>query len=89
MRIVLVALLLAGCGAAPDEGNVAGAALEEAAIARGVVRDPAATDIVGLYGRDTDQLCIVASGNGHRIGASVDYGDEGCSASGTVSLRMA
>lgn len=83
MRIALVALLLlAGCAQEADVTNEGGAALERAAIAAGVVRDPQGTALAGLYARDTDQVCIVAAGDGYRIGASVDYGDQGCSAAG-------
>lgn len=63
--------------AAPD--------LETAAILRGLVRDPADRDIVGLYARDTDRVCIVRRDGRYRIGATVDYGDgQGCSAAGDV-----
>lgn len=79
-------LVLAGCAQEADTGNAGGAALEDAAIAAGLVRDPASTDIAGLYALDTDKLCIVAAkSGGYRIGATVDYGEEGCSAAGTVT----
>lgn len=78
---VLVALALAGCGGndavdtAPD--------LESAAIERGLVRDPADLDPVGLYARDTDRLCVVERGDTYRVGAYVDYGDRiACNAAG-------
>lgn len=84
----MLALALAGCSQAPgaaDEAD-AGPALERAAIAAGVVRDPASTDIAGLYARDTDRVCIVAGSVGYRIGATVDYGGgQNCSARGTVA----
>lgn len=87
MRLALaVALILAGCSRAPNTDDAGGAALEKAAIAAGVIRDPAASEIAGLYARDTDRVCIAAARQGgYRIGASVDYGTEGCSASGTVA----
>ncbi|KQN83759.1 hypothetical protein ASE90_07415 [Sphingomonas sp. Leaf67] len=82
MRLWLAAaLVLAGCspGAAPDRDE---ATLEQAAIARGVVRDPAAATPVGLYAREGDRLCIAGS----RIGMFVDYGDDiGCSGHGRYS----
>lgn len=59
--------------------------LETAAIARGLVRDPRGVDIVGLYVRETDRLCIVRDGAGHRIGATVDYG-EGIACNGAGRL---
>ena len=83
--VLSAALIMCGCSAGPDTGNAGGAALEQAAIAAGVVRDPDTREIAGLYARDTDQVCIVAAGDGYRIGASVDYGSEGCSAAGTVA----
>lgn len=85
---VLSLLLLTGCSAGEVDGDntVQAQDLESAAIARGLVRDPSDREIVGLYARDTDRVCLV-SGNGrrYRIGAYVDYG-EGitCSASGSV-----
>lgn len=75
-------LLLAGCsqGAAPVP-EPEGAALEEAAVARGVVRDAATAEPVGLYAREGDRLCVA----GQRIGAFVDYGEaNGCSARGRL-----
>ncbi|OYY71226.1 hypothetical protein [Sphingomonas sp. 28-63-12] len=64
--------------AAPD--------LESAAIAAGVIPDPANTDITGLYARDTDRVCVVPDQLNYRIGAFVDYGDQqSCSGSGTVT----
>lgn len=87
MRIMLAAaLVLAGCSDNATADDAGGVALERAAIAAGVIRDPAAGELAGLYARDTDRLCIVAAGSGgYRIGASVDYGTEGCSARGTVT----
>lgn len=80
-------LLVAGCS--PDAAGAdqaGGAALEKAAIAAGVIRDPATTEIAGLYARDTDRVCIVpVKAGGYRLGASVDYGSETCSAAGSVT----
>lgn len=76
-------VLLAGCsqGTAPS-AVPEGAALEQAAIARGVVRDPAVVQPVGLYAREGDRLCVSAE----RIGVFVDYGEGiGCSARGTYA----
>lgn len=87
-RWLLPALTLAGCmqGPGANEQADAGPALERAAIAAGVVRDPATTGIAGLYTRDTDRLCIVASDSGLRIGATIDYGGgQNCSARGTAA----
>jgi hypothetical protein len=60
--------------------------LESAAIERGLVRDPKDSEIAGLYGRDTDRLCILRADNAYRAGAFVDYGDGiTCSGSGTAT----
>ncbi len=60
--------------------------LESAAIAAGVIADPANTDMTGLYARDTDRVCVVPDRLNYRIGAFVDYGDQqNCSGSGTVT----
>lgn len=90
MRLLVAALLLGGCSSqAPDpaEGNAA-VALEQGAIARGLVRDPSDGTLTGLYARGTDRMCIVPDGGGYRVGLYVDYGDGiSCSASGSVSTR--
>lgn len=91
MRAVLLsgllpAIVLGGCGSAASAPDAAGAALEQAAIAAGVVRDPADTDITGLYARETDRVCIVPARSGYRIGATIDYGEgQTCNARGTVA----
>ena len=85
-----LALLLAGCGRSPGQPAAAnaGAALEQAAIARGIVADPAKVDPVGLYGSESDKVCVVPADDGYRIGAAVDYGEgQGCFATGTASGR--
>lgn len=73
-------LLLAGCSQEESPSQAPeGAALEQAARARGIVRDAATTEPVGLYAREGDRLCV----SGKRIGAFVDYGEaNGCSARG-------
>lgn len=92
-----ITLALLGCGkAAPDESEPpgAGAALEQAARAAGLVADPAVLNPIGAYASETDRVCIVPQDGGYRVGASVDYGDrQSCVARGTASgreqLRMA
>ena len=80
-----LALLLGGCGS-DSGGNAHAPSLEAAAIARGLIADPASTDIVGLYARDTDRLCVVPEGSSYRVGASIDYGEGvACSAGGSVA----
>ena len=84
MRLLAAVLLvLAGCSQkATPSSEEQGATLEQAAIARGVVRDPATAQPVGLYAREGDRLCITTG----RIGTFVDYGEGiGCSARGTYS----
>lgn len=84
--LLLVPMAAIGCGPQPADAGGDGARLEQAAIAAGVVRDPEATDLAGLYARETDRLCIVPGGVGYRIGVSVDYGGgQTCSARGTVA----
>jgi hypothetical protein len=80
MRWIAAALLVAGCsqGSSTPE-TIEGAALEQAAIARGVVRDPAGATPVGLYAREGDRMCVT----GKRIGVFIDYGEgTGCSGRG-------
>ena len=99
MKAAALALLalLGGCGragaptaAASDApANSAGARLEQAASAAGLVADPALSDPVGLYAAETDRLCIArgtARGNGVlSVGVVIDYGDgQGCVARGTA-----
>ena len=89
-RALALALLLAGCGQprAPTAGETAGAALERVAVARGIVADPAKLDPVGLYGSESDRVCVVPGGDGYRVGAAVDYGEgQGCFATGTARGR--
>ena len=86
-RALALAVLLVGCGQprAPTAGETAGAALERVAVARGIVADPAKLDPVGLYGSESDWVCVVPSGDGYRVGAAVDYGEgQGCFATGTA-----
>lgn len=85
--IAPVALLaLASCPVTRRAEVTAVPTLEEAAIARGLVRDPADIDLTGLYARDTDRLCITGTLSDYRIGAYVDYGDGiACNASGSVA----
>ena len=93
LRSAMAALLLlpAACGSAPRQAahadNAASAPdLESAAIAAGVIPDPASTDLTGLYARDTDRVCIVPGKLDFRIGAYVDYGsNQSCSGSGTAT----
>ncbi len=90
-RLCLVGLmLLAACsrGAAPvaDKSGNAATGLEAAAIQAGVIRDPADTDITGLYARDTDRVCIVPGATAYRVGVSVDYDEQQkCGGSGTAT----
>lgn len=101
MRAALAATLLAlsACGDAeqPAATPAPGHPLEQAAIERGLIPDPARAEPTGLYARDTDRLCVVPLGDGaegeggdaarYSIGAFVDYG-EGlrCAASGQATL---
>jgi hypothetical protein len=78
--------MLAACGGSMPQADSAGARLENAAVAEGLVVDPARMVLAGSWARDTDRLCVVGPAAGvQRIGVLVDYGEgQGCSASGTV-----
>jgi len=90
MRLAVAALsLLAACsGGGHGNQSATPQDLESAAIERGLVRDPAETDLTGLYARDTDRVCVVRKGDSYRIGAFVDYGD-GLSCTGTGAVTRA
>lgn len=86
LAAALVLLLSACSGGTVPQNAAQPQDLESAAIARGLVRDPGDTEIVGLYARDTDRVCIAKAGTTYRIGAYVDYGDRiTCSGTGTVT----
>lgn len=88
MRAIGLLLFLAACDRAPPAPDTPGARLESAAIARGLVADPAKQTPIGSWANDTDHLCIVPDAAGLRIGASVDYGEgQACAASGAVERR--
>lgn len=88
MRVPALALvLLAACSEpAVDAPDDAGPALEEAAVARGLVPDPDAVPLTGLFARDADRLCLREREDARAVvGISIDYGaGNGCSARGTV-----
>ncbi|MDB5695544.1 MAG: hypothetical protein JWN21_1087 [Sphingomonas bacterium] len=78
-------LLLAACQQSKPSADTPGARLEIAAVARGLVPDPAGGTLFGIWANETDRLCVVPGGRADRIGARVDYGEgQGCSAAGTV-----
>lgn len=86
----LVALvLLAACSSKQEAADVAtggaGARLEQAAIAAGVVRDPASADLTGVYANDPERVCVVPGASDFRIGVALDYGEgQQCSAVGSL-----
>lgn len=85
-RVLLLALMLGGCGREPATpvADSAGARLEAAAETAGIVPDPNAP-LQGSWARDTDRVCVVGTEKTARIGVSVDYGEnQACAASGTV-----
>lgn len=88
MRLLATALLgvLAACsGGGGDKTAPAPPDLETAAIERGLVPGSGG-EVAGLYGRDTDRVCVVGRGERYRIGAFVDYGEGlSCTGSGTAS----
>lgn len=89
---VLVALALfalAGCSSKQDAADVAsggaGAKLEQAAIASGVIRDRASADLTGVYANDPERVCVVPAAQDFRIGVTLDYGEgQQCSAVGSL-----
>lgn len=86
---MFLGLLLAGCQRAPAVDETPGGKLEAAAIARGLVADPAGAGLAGLWASDTDRVCVVPAAGGLRLGATVDYGEgQACAASGTVERRQ-
>lgn len=89
LRFSLGAILLAclpGCERPkPALAEMAGAALEASARARGLVGDPSSIDPVGVYAGETDRACVVPADGEYRIGVAVDYGEgQGCLARGTA-----
>ena len=85
-----LSVLLVGCSGKQDAADApsasAGARLEQAAIAAGVVRDPASADLTGVYARDPARACVVPAAKDFRIGVTLDYGEgQQCSASGTLA----
>ncbi|TPG15253.1 hypothetical protein EAH87_16030 [Sphingomonas koreensis] len=84
-------MALAGCSshqqpATDDDPTGAGARLEAAAIATGVVADPDSSDLTGVYTRDTDSICIVPAATDFRIGLGMDYGaGQQCTGQGSVT----
>lgn len=93
IAVVALALLVAACGrggagagGGADGVSANGPDLETAAIAAGVIPDPANTDLTGLYARDTDRVCIVPDRLDYRIGIYVDYGSrQSCSGTGRAT----
>ena len=90
-RTLALALLLAACGeqsSVSDEGG-AGAALERAARASGMVPDSARIISTGVYASGEDKVCLVPQdGDRYRIGASIDLGEQQrCSGRGTARGR--
>jgi hypothetical protein len=86
---VLALLALTGCSSKQDAAEAvsggAGARLEQAAIATGVIRDPASADLTGVYASDPERVCVVPAAQDFRIGVTLDYGEgQQCHASGTL-----
>jgi hypothetical protein len=89
--VAVALVLLAGCSRGSDEaavptGGGAGARLEQAAIATGVIADPDSGDLTGVYARDLQRICVVPAATDFRIGVMLDYGQgQRCSGAGTVA----
>lgn len=88
---IAVILLLCACGRQPatEQESGAGAALERAARASGMVPDPTRVVPTGVYGSGEDKVCVVPQGGGqYRVGASVDLGEQQrCAGRGTARGR--
>jgi hypothetical protein len=70
------AALLTACSSKPANDTAANtSSLDAAAIAAGVIADPANTDPTGLYARDRDKICVVPSATAFHVGIYVDYGE--------------
>ena len=81
------ALLLAACHSSQDNAASPGAGdqLEGAALASGLIIDPATRSLTGSWARETDHACIVPAGKENRIGVVIDYGEgQACAGRGTV-----
>lgn len=88
MRAVALLLVLTACGRAEPAADTPGARLEAAAVARGLVPDPASGSLVGSWASDTDRLCVAPAGDRLRVGVVVDYGEgQGCAGSGTAERK--
>lgn len=87
MALALLVLIAPACSdIVPGQRSDGPQDLEQAAIERGLIRDPNDHEVIGLYARDTDRICITKDSLGYRAGAFVDYGDGiMCSASGRAS----
>ena len=93
LRFLAFALVVTACDAARDDNPAqpgAGAALETAAIDRGLVVDPSRLDTIGAYVGGEDQICVVEGDDARRIGAVVEIDDsQRCTARGTISGKAA
>lgn len=85
------AMLLAGCqreAPPPPPPPGAGGDLERAALAAGLIADPATADPTGVFQRGGDLVCLLPGDEAHVIGVSVDYGEgQRCVARGTARGR--
>jgi hypothetical protein len=87
--LLLAVLALTGCSSKQDAADAvsggAGARLEQAAIATGVIRDPESADLTGVYASDPERVCVVPVAQDFRIGVTLDYGEgQQCSAGGSL-----
>lgn len=89
MRAPFALLLLAGCSSGEAVDDQGAGNLEAAAIASGVIPDPATAPVEGLYEHvgeaATDKLCLMGEGDRFRLGISVHLGrNVACHAQGTA-----
>lgn len=84
---IAIGLALTACGGGDDQGSTPGARIEAAAVASGVIADPAKADPNGTFGRDSDRVCILGEGRQRRIGIYSYYGDDlTCTARGHAEV---
>ncbi|MEO1044825.1 MAG: hypothetical protein AAFX04_05235 [Pseudomonadota bacterium] len=93
--IISGCLIVSGCGVGSgDKTGGEGSSLDDAAIAAGVIVDPAALDLQGLYENDTglgsDRFCAIRRDDGsYQVGLLAVFGaNSQCEATGEASMAQ-
>ena len=89
MRPLIACLLLTACSSGAAVEDQGAGNLEAAAIASGVIPDPATAPVEGLYEHvgeaATDKLCLIGAGDRYKVGISVHLGrNVACHAQGSA-----